>query len=96
MLPETIPENMDLTDEDISFEIPEHYSHISPEIATMFCSVENIPDYRYVPNMLLDEQMSSDMHGITSDLYSDFYGEVPMMSQQADILLFLKPMTWKL
>lgn len=79
-----------LPEENLSFTIPEHYAHLDETIAKVFCSIQNMPGYRYIPNMPLDGEMLAEMYGITSDLYENYYGEVPMMSQQADMLLLFQ------
>lgn len=85
IMPEVAPET-----EDFSFVMPEHYAHLEEQIAKVFVSVPNMPDFIYVPNMPLDTMLLEEMFGISPDLYSDFHGEVPMMSQQADQLLLFK------
>ncbi|MFI3250295.1 MAG: DUF4358 domain-containing protein [Eubacteriales bacterium] len=89
-VPTTPNATLDITPEVTPFELPEWYAHLDPEIATVFCSIQNMPEFLYVPNMPLDEQMLADTMGITSDSYSAFYGEVPMMSQQADMFLLFR------
>lgn len=80
--PELEPEN--------EFVMPEHYSHLDEEIAEVFVSIQYMDGFIYVPNMPLDEEMLEQMYGISPDLYSAYYGEVPMMSQQADMLLLFR------
>lgn len=93
----TLPQNQSTSDQAQSqeetpepFALPEHYAHINEDIAKAFVSVQNTPDFIYVPNMPLDALMLEEMYGISPEMYSDFYGEVPMMSQQADQLIIFK------
>lgn len=44
----------------------------------------------YLPNMPLDKEMFVGMTGISEDLFTDFYAEVPMISAQVDKLFVLK------
>lgn len=79
---------------EIEFVLPEEFTGVEENIAKAVVSVQNTPDFLFVPNMQLEESMLADMYGISSDLYTDFYGCVPMMSQQIDqILVFKAPDT---
>lgn len=72
------------------FVVPDYYSHLDPIIASVFCSVQNMPDYQYIPNMPLDEVILSEIYGITPDFYTDFYGEIPELGHEEDRLLFFR------
>lgn len=87
---QNIEQNVEDNKEEIAFELPEHYQGIDEDIAKAFVSVQNMVDFLYVPNMPLDADMLEGFYGITSELYTDFYGEVPMMSNQSDQLIIFK------
>lgn len=74
----------------VPFEIPEHYAHLDAQIATIFCSIQNMEGYRYVPNMPLEAEMMTERYNISSDLYTAYYGELSAMGTQPDMLLLFR------
>ena len=44
----------------------------------------------YFPNMELDPEMLEFVTGITSDMYEDYFAEVPMISANVDTLIVVK------
>ena len=44
----------------------------------------------YLPSMTLDQESFNMLVGLTSDMYSEFYAEMPMMSAHADRLFIVK------
>lgn len=44
----------------------------------------------YWPNMVMDEEMFSQMSGVTSDMYEEYFAESPMISANVDTLIIVK------
>lgn len=44
----------------------------------------------YWPNMAVDSEMLEMLFGVTSDMYEDYMGEIPMMSAHVDKLVIVK------
>jgi len=53
-------------------------------------TLKNTYGERYLPSMPLDQDTFNMMVGLTSDMYSEFYAEMPMMSTHADRLFIVK------
>lgn len=53
-------------------------------------TLKNTYGERYLPSMPLDQETFNMMVGLTSDMYSEFYAEMPMMSTHADRLFIVK------
>ncbi len=73
-----------------SFELPAHYAHLDVGIAYAFSSVQSYMNGSYIPSMPLDPEMLEGMYGISAEMYTEYHGEVPMMSAQADQLIIFK------
>lgn len=52
-------------------------------------TIKNTYGDGYLPNMTLDADLFQDKTGITSDLYSEFFAEVPMISTNVDSLFIV-------
>lgn len=95
---ETTDDNTEVEDEEEPTEDEDSKSEeevIEPEEATV--SIDDIVNTMkeaygetYLPNMPLDEEMFTGMTGISKDLFTEFYAEVPMISAQVDKLFVLK------
>lgn len=44
----------------------------------------------YWPNTDIDEEMLASAYGITSDMYDDYFGQIPMISTNVDTLIIVK------
>lgn len=44
----------------------------------------------YFPNMMIDAELLGSMYGVSSDLYDDYMGEMPMISANVDALVVVK------
>lgn len=58
--------------------------------AVKIAIVEAVGVDNYFPDMTLDAEMLESITGITSDLYDEFIGEMPMISTNVDTLLIIK------
>lgn len=52
--------------------------------------VEAVGEDNYWPNMELDAQSLEEVYGVSSDLYEDFLGEIPMISAHVDSMILVK------
>lgn len=55
--------------------------------------VEALGEENYWPNMSADEEILSEMYGISEDMYDDFFVEMPMISTNVDTMIIIKAKT---
>lgn len=61
-----------------------------PALEAVYQAVKDAYGDDYLPSMAIDGDMLESMYGISSDLYDEFIGEVPMISAQADAFIAVR------
>ena len=82
---ETIPEEeLPIVDETIVDTSSEKVTAAVDKIKTNYSGL-------YLPNMQMDAEIFSSLCGVSPELYVGFFGEMPMISAQSDMLLVVEP-----
>lgn len=53
-------------------------------------AVVDVLGANYWPDMALEEEMFSQIYGVTSDMYEEYFAEAPMISTNVDTLIIVK------
>ncbi|MBD5510101.1 MAG: DUF4358 domain-containing protein [Lachnospiraceae bacterium] len=53
-------------------------------------AVVDVLGENYWPNMAMEEEMFSQIYGVTSDMYEEYFAETPMISTNVDTLIIVK------
>lgn len=80
------------TNNDIVYEDVENESIVaSDKVMDGVNIVKTTMGEEYFPNMPLDSTMLEGLTGLTSDMYTSFYAEMPMISAVSDMLIVIEP-----
>lgn len=80
------------TTPDTSVETPEVETPegVSVSMEDVVNTMKNTYGENYLPSMALDQESFNMMVGLTSDMYDEFFAEMPMMSMHVDSLFVVK------
>ena len=71
-------------------EEPEVIEEVEVSMVEVVNTIKYALGEQYLPSMPLDQETFNQLTGLTSDMYEEFYAEVPMMSAHVDKLFVVK------